>query len=65
MVQLEKYGLVNNDIKPDNMMLDKNNQLYMIDVDPIRVQKVAKKDLYCVFTPIYIPMITYNTNRGQ
>ena len=36
MVQLEKYNLVNNDIKPDNMMLDKHNQLYLIDVDPIR-----------------------------
>ena len=33
--QLKKNGLVNGDIKPQNMMVDKNKQLFMVDTDTI------------------------------
>ena len=34
--QLYVKKLINNDIKPENMMLDKDDNLFMIDTDTIR-----------------------------
>ena len=34
--QLYSHELVNSDIKPENMMLDKDFNLFMIDTDTVR-----------------------------
>lgn len=42
------------------MMLDKNNNLYMVDLDVLREKGENKKNhisTSCSFTPIYIPIV--------
>ena len=55
--ELKIMGLVNSDIKPSNMMLDKNGDLFMIDIDPIREFKPDKISTNCAVTIRYLPNI--------
>jgi serine/threonine protein kinase len=54
--QLYKKSLVNSDIKPENMMLDINENLFMIDTDTIRPEKLMFEN-DCATTSVYNPVI--------
>ena len=54
--QLYKKRLVNNDIKPENMMLDIHENLFMIDTDTIRPETLMFEKS-CATTSVYNPVI--------
>jgi serine/threonine protein kinase len=53
--QLFENNLINNDIKPHNMMLDHQGNLFMIDLDTLREPGPDAFDNHCSVTRYYAP----------